>query len=207
MRESFRHEDTVVEASRVERVLHSGEHHVVGTVEQDSDRLVGFCASFATRSGTSLHWEIDLLGVISAARGNGIAPWLVQDSVSEGLRRGATVARALVRRDNHAARAVFSGLQFAESKPQTLWVAEPNGVSMTIEAVRADCIPVSTLTYDGIWVEDPRDASALEQARGLTQNLSQVIGAVLPVKSEAETWAEHAGYHRVGAYNWWTRDL
>lgn len=198
----FRHESAAVEAVRVARILGTRGHYTRAAFS--GDRMIGFCDSFATHAANTTRWEIDLLGVVPAERGMGIAQLLVQDSVSEGQLRGSTLARALVRRDNHAARAVFSVMEFAESDLQSLWVAAPSGARMAIEDVSAVCIPVSTLTYDGVWVEFPQDASALKQACGLAQDRSHVIGAVLPAKSDAEAWAEQAGYRHVGSYHWWS---
>lgn len=132
---------------------------------------------------------------------------LVHDSVTEAKHRGSSVARALVRHDNYAAQAVFSALHFSQSDLRALWVAEPYGPRTHAADIKAVCISVTTLTYAGIWIEDPQNAAALELARGLSQDSTHVIGAVLPAESDAGRWAERAGYRRVGAYSWWTLSI
>lgn len=202
---AFAHEHTDVDRTQTERLLALQAHHVAGAF--GTDGLNGFCDSFETRSGSTSRWEIDLLGVVPSARGRRLARMLVHDSVTEAKHRGSSVARALVRHDNHAAQAVFSALHFSKSDLRALWVAEPHSPRTHAADVKAICISVTTLTYAGIWIEDPQNAAALELARGLSQDSTHVIGAVLPAESDAGRWAERAGYQRVDLYHWWTLSI
>lgn len=201
----FAHEALDVSPERAGRILEHADHSVVGA--WIDHRLVGFCDSFVTRAGAAVRWEIDLLGVITQARGMGFARQLVQDALGQASKQGVPVARALVRHDNHPAQAVFAAVGFGRSVLHHLWVAAPLTAASPIAGSGAVTIPVTTLAYDGIWVERPTNAGALAAARCCASDPAHVVGAVVAAVSEAETWAEQAGYHRVGAYHWWTLQL
>jgi len=63
-------------------------------------------------------------------------------------------------------------------------------------------IAVSTLRYQGLWVEDRWTAEQFSIAQQLKQD---VVGAVIPLhQAESVQNALKAGFSLVGHYHWWT---
>ncbi len=167
-------------------------------------RPVGFCDSFTTvdREG-ALRWEIDLLGVLPTHHGQGLGTYLIRDALA-ALFPGASRARALIADENTASQAAFARCGFyRDLLPVLLYIADadPNAP----QNAAAHCIPVTTLTYSGLWVENARTAADFHAARGMAhaQGVNRV-GSVIPQPdSDQRQAAESAGYTSVGRYGWW----
>jgi ribosomal protein S18 acetylase RimI-like enzyme len=70
-------------------------------------QCIGLLATFETPSCSGTRLELDMLGVASDWRGQGIARSLVKRAVAEGQGRGCVTFRAVVATDNPASRRVF----------------------------------------------------------------------------------------------------
>jgi ribosomal protein S18 acetylase RimI-like enzyme len=68
---------------------------------------VGFCSSFDTPTGAGARLEVDMLGVLPAYRGRGIATRLIRHATQEAIERGVGVGRAVVALDNVASQKAF----------------------------------------------------------------------------------------------------
>lgn len=83
----------------------------------------GFCSCLRTCSPHGPRLEIDMLGVLPAHRGRGVAGALVAQAVAAARGAGIARFRAVVAEDNHASRRVFTRLGFAgPAAPHTMRV-------------------------------------------------------------------------------------
>lgn len=166
---------------------------------------IGFVDAFMTVSADGVpRWEVDLIGVHPDYRGRGIAQRLITASVEAGREQGAQVVRALIHLDNGASAGAFRRVGFI-SAPSTreLYVSDtPPDETLAALACAAHLIPVCTLTYSGVWIENDHSPQSLRAARAIRSKYGWFIaGALLPSgapKPEA--------FARVGEYRWWTHN-
>ena len=187
---------------RIARV--SLENNHVTLVETTVDgTLIGFVDAFSTISAFgTLRWEVDLLGVHPTHRGQGIAQSLVREVVKSGQAIGMTHARALVYVDNGASTKTFQRCGFTPDEAiQHLCVSERSVNEATLAPASAHLLPVSTLTYTGLWIEGEPSLEALRCAQAVrTRYRWDVAGVVL--RAANDTAAQAAGYDLVGEYRW-----
>lgn len=199
--------DDTADAARIARLLTTGSGHVT-RVACDDDRLVSFVDAFATTSADGVRrWEVDLLAVDAAYRGQGIARRIIGDSVAAGEAAGADVARALVRVGNVGAERAFAANGFTpDATPQHLMVSDAPAPDAPPLPDGALLIPVETFVYTGVWLEDDHSADAFVAARAARDRLGvDVAGVVTP--PDALTMAQACGYAQVNVYRWWLLSL
>ncbi len=180
----------------------SKSNHVTLLETSGDGALIGFVDGFSTASSEGVcRWEVDLLGVHPDHRGRGVAQRLIRASVAAGRELGAATARALVKLDNAASRAAFLRCGFAPDETVCdLYVSDQAAAGRVSAPEDAYLIPVSTLTYGGVWVEGVQSAEALRAAqRARTRYGWDFAGAVIPVRTLAMA---ETGYALVGEYRW-----
>lgn len=182
---------------RVRRVLsysgHATHLAVVGL------QAVGFVDGFPTRAADgTLRWEVDLLGVLPAFRGRGIARRLVSASVRDARQRSTALARALIRKDNVASQRAFYHANFRRHGAGYRLFATSGRLKELVVPADLHLIGVETMTYSGVWVEGGVTVDNLRAARALEVD---VVGAVLPLP-QGEL-ALKAGYEFMDDYDWW----
>ena len=190
--------------TRIARVI--PQHHTLVAIEEGA--IVGFVDAFMTVSkGGARRFEVDLLGVLPACQGRGIARQLVAEAVEQSTQPDVRQVRALIRESNVPSQRCFAACGFERSDiPLRLFAADAQAGMETNVHVPAHFVVVETLTYSGIWLEGELSAAAFGQARALLhRNEWQVAGTLIP-SSDADTQllAEKAGFERVGEYRWWT---
>ena len=165
--------------------------------------LAGFCASFMTHAADDTpRWEIDLLAVAPEARGQGLGRTLVSRSMQSGRQRGAALYRALIAMRNTASERCFEVNGFQTASICNLWVGQPAAHIASLIPDGAHLIPVETLTYRGVWVEDRYDTPAFEAAQQLALKEGRdTVGAVIP-EGAAHDAAELQFTH-IDRYHWW----
>lgn len=177
---------------------------------QVNEKIIGFVDGFITHSAAGiLRWEVDLLGVASIWRGNGLGTQLVHTSLQAGKKLGAEQARALIQVNNVASQITFRRIGFA-AQPIVyhLYTTYEQTAPVDLPA-RANLVPVVTFSYRGVWLEDDFSSSALLAARAaLNDPANELAGALIP-KSQSEKLrlAEAHGFHFVGVYQWWQIEL
>ncbi len=186
---------------RIARVSLESNH--VTLVETAVDgALIGFVDAFSTisQNGT-LRWEVDLLGVHPDHRGRGVAQSLIHEALQRGKGAGLTEARALVHIENAASANAFQRCGFSlDDLMQQLFISDQSVAEMGPIPPDAYLLAVSTLTYQGVWVEGILSAAALRCAQAVCTRCGwNVAGVVL--RAEDET-AKSAGYEFVGSYRW-----
>lgn len=167
--------------------------------------LAGFCSGFLTHAADGTRrWEVDLLAVAAAARGQGLGRTLVARSIQSGRQRGAALHRALIAVNNAASARCFEVNGFQAASTCDLWVSEPAAVEMLSppHPDGAHLIPVETLTYKGIWVEGRYDTQAFAAAQQMAlADGRDTVGAVIPDGIDHD--AARLQFAHIDTYRWW----
>ena len=193
----------------IQSTLTHPQHAVVAA--RWNGNLVGFADGFITCSATGLRrWEVDLLAVHPEYQGRGLGTRLVEASLEAGARKGAQVARGLVRLDNLASQRVFARCGFFKIPPElALYVSTGSGDLRACEMGKGRLIDVQTFSYRGLWLEERLTESTLTAAAYAcwSRNLD-LAGALIPaVDVLAAKAAQRLGFSQVGVYQWWAKDL
>jgi GNAT superfamily N-acetyltransferase len=194
--------DTPGQEQRIAAVIE--DQHAPVWVAADDTGIAGFCSGFMTISADGIpRWEIDLLAVAPAARGKGLGRSLVARSVQSGNQHGAALQRALIAVDNAASARCFEVNGFQPAALCDLWVGSQAAQSTQLPCPDgAHLIPVDTLTYRGIWVEDRYDDAAFAAAQQMAlADGRDTVGAVIPNGIRHD--AEHLGFAHINTYRWW----
>jgi GNAT superfamily N-acetyltransferase len=141
------------EESQVSLVLSSPDH--ITYVVETAGEVIGFADSFITQShdGT-LRLELDLLAVHPAHRGRGLAARLIDGCTQQAFAHGVQQARGLVARTNTASQHAFTKAGYnLHADIQALNILP--SVALSPLHNLAHLIRVSTLTYQGYWLESP----------------------------------------------------
>lgn len=186
---------------RIDRATH---------VAVSDGEIIGFVNGFMTHSVDEVRrWEVDLLAVHPAFRGQGIGTQLVATSANAGREQGARLSRGLIQVDNLASQRAFAHCgYFAEDPVCGLYVSGADDFVSEEMPPRPDIltvIPVLTLTYRGLWLEGELSAAGFVFARWSRARLNlDVVGAVIPLSETASIRAaESAGFGLVDHYQWW----
>ena len=167
--------------------------------------LVGFCSGFMTHAADGTpRWEVDLLAVASAARGQGLGRSLVAHSVQSGRQYGAALFRALIAIRNAASARCFEVNGFQAASICDLWVGAPAAVEMLPPPLpdSAHLIRVETLTYRGVWVEGHYDVPTFVAAQQMAlADKRDTVGAVIPAGMAHD--AAQLQFAHIDTYQWW----
>jgi L-amino acid N-acyltransferase YncA len=187
-------------ADRIASVIRSTTRSTLVEVADDGS-LIGFVDAFMTVSWAGYpRWEVDLIGVHPDYRGRGIAHRLINASVEIGREQGAQLIRALIHVDNAASAGAFQRVGF-QSAPSTheLYISDQPVDTPHISPAAAYLIPVCTLTYSGIWVENDYSQQSLLAGRAIRAKYGWFIaGVLLPTGTPMPESFAH-----VGTYRWW----
>ncbi len=198
-----------VQAPRTGRILSAG-FTLVAAIDGE---IVGFAHNFLSQSASAARrFELDLLAIDVAARGQGLGQALVAATIALARQAKAANLRALVRLENRAMQRVCRQGGFERSSQSySLFVAAPRAPAQTIDGCqhRAHLIQVETLNYSGIWLEGTLCQNAIDSAQGLAlQSGAQLLGAVI-AQSDAATAGllRQNAFEPSGDYHWWTLSL
>lgn len=203
--------DDTPNAASIARVIQERDGcSLLGYDENDAKNdvknvVIGFVDGFMTMDidGVS-RWEVDLLGVHPNARGKGIAAQLIASLCERGAEQGAGYARAVVRHDNVGAQKAFTRAGFkTDGHDCRLCVASPNATHVDLNVDDgAYLLPVSTLTYQGVWIEGTPTPRGLAAARAICARHGWDTAGVLLADDTTPD-----GYEEVGVYQFWTKSL
>jgi ribosomal protein S18 acetylase RimI-like enzyme len=191
--------------AHIAAALDEPEHMVYVAVEDD--RVVGFAAGFITPTPAGQRrWELDLLGVHPDYWNRGIGRAVTQACTEAGRALGAEFAQGLVKMTNVASQKTFAYAGY------TL-VPERCGLFVTSAHLERDVtappdallIPVTTLTYRGIWLEGLINQQTIEAALAQqTREKRHNIGAVVSLTDITTLHALHAAnFDFIGEFQWW----
>ena len=184
------------------------ESHTTLIVEQDG-QIAGFLSCFVTVGKLGRRWENDLLAVGSAFRGQGLGKWLVSESCRLARQHNVWLCRALVQVDNLASQHCFQHNGFQQDgQLYRLYISSSplSGLAATVSAM--DLLPVTTMNYRGVWIENSLNADILRVARCALSDLSlDLAGVLIPVEDETMCRiALSLGYEEIEDYHWWYSD-
>jgi len=184
--------------------------HHASTIAVQNERVLGFIDGFVTYSADGCpRWEVDLLGVIPGCRGCGIGLQLVQSSLRQAAKYRPVFARALIRMDNIASRAVFRKAKFLEDGGtlELFCSRQPPEEGVALPAA-AFLVPVRTFSYRGRWLEGELTESAFLAARPDLKAGDGLAGALVASSDGiSRSLASDAGFSKVGDYRWWFHPL
>jgi len=198
----------------LEGLAHSENRAV--TLAVDDEQTVGFIAAFTTLSIEGvIRWEIDLLAVRPGHQGKGIGRQLVKASFELGRRSGAALSRAVIQEKNAASQRAFANSGYIASEPMVMyrWQPEFNETMISrfnvVTEALPNIIPVSTLTYRGLWLEgdltEPIIQTAKQRMFMIKEKLTSV-GVVIPRRhSETIQLLEHCHFAEVNTYRFWQK--
>jgi ribosomal protein S18 acetylase RimI-like enzyme len=170
-------------------------------------KIAGFVDGFMTMDDEgNRRWEIDLLAVHPSQRGRGFGEQLVKACMQEGRSRKAAWARALIGIGNYASQVTFSRCGFVrEDSRCSLFVSSGRQSQDEPPVQGAHLLPVTTINYRGLWIENHFESSVLAYARVICHREGMdLAGAVIPTADEVSVLsAQDAGYDLVGYYEWW----
>jgi ribosomal protein S18 acetylase RimI-like enzyme len=199
--------DEAANLDRIRAALGDAAH--VTLVAEVNGRIIGFVDSFMTAAyGGARRWEVDLLAAQPDYRGQGAARRLVTAATRAGCERGAELARALVAVDNQASRRVFAGCGYScENRVRSLYLSSDGAAGSSHSSDDAYLIPVRTLNYRGVWLEEVYTTAAFRRAQSVcAEQKLDLAGALVPDEWAAEN-ARKAGFVPVGDYRWWCVNL
>lgn len=189
----------------VENAVSEGDHL---TLVAETDELVGFIDGFITvAADDTIRWELDLLGVHPARRGQKIGRQLVTAFYEAGRLTGAEICRALVAEDNHPMHRVMRACGFRQiSGTCHLYVSDDLTGSCAAD-VDYSLLPVKTLTYSGIWVEREITPAAIRCAKDRANELKMdVVGCVVAESDRSAIRVlNESHFSLIGHYTWWAR--
>jgi len=202
--------DEKAHPSHITRVLKEDEHLTL-VAQADTEAVAGFIDGFLTLARDGIYrWELDLLAVHPMYRKRGIGQQLIQKFTESGSESGAVQARALVAVDNQAmSHAMRRTGYVAQADICELWTASASVTKNMNSPQNAYLIPVTTLTYRGLWIETTVTPAAVQTALyARTQHNLDLVGTVVPANNQAEIrLMQIAGFQKVGSYQWWLRQL
>lgn len=179
-------------------------------VAVESGEVVGFVSAFLVPR-RPVRWEVDLILVRAESRGCGIGTTLIKQTLADGVRFGAGLAKASIRVDNVPSQRAFSKAGFtADSEVRHLLLWDPLA-SETLPDIpqNVHLIPVNTLLYQGVWIEGDLAPAVqhvvIQVARGLaSQGECLNTGMFTPARLKA-TFAPDllAAATDFGQYHWW----
>lgn len=192
---------------QIHAALLAKDHSTI-VLEQDND-VVGFASGFLTQSVSGdLRWELDLVAVDPAYHGRGLGTQLVAACTSLGQDYGVTFTRGLIALTNDSSARAFEKNGFATDKRQhSLYVASAHIAKQTDASLEAFFIPVTTLTYSGLWIEGRLTPQAFSHGLLLAATQGLDVAGVLISKERPDLMqaAEKSGFDMVGDYRWWIK--
>jgi len=179
------------------------------SLDHETGAITGFIDGFTTTDGDVLRLELDLLAVNPTYHGQGIATQLVNYFVDSFVENG--LIRALVKVSNTSMHTVMARTGFKRVNDER-YLMIGSAILGDASEHRSDdkmLIPVSTLTYSGIWLEGDITVERIKHARGLARQLDKsIVGCVLPTGYTLHfTTLINAGFEPIGQFEWWEKTV
>jgi len=200
---------------QIQESLAPAEGRAVSLAVNDAE-TVGFVAGFTTLSPEGVQrWEIDLLAVRPGSQGQGIGRQLINASVELGRRSGAVLARALIQEKNAASQRAFVNQGFIASEPMVMYRWQPTSDETTIARFNVitephpSIIPVTTLTYRGLWLEGELTEKIIQTAKQrmfVIKEQLTTVGTIVPRRQiDTIQLLEHCHFHEINMYRFWQK--
>jgi ribosomal protein S18 acetylase RimI-like enzyme len=187
-------------------------------VAADGDDVAGFVSAFLTVGvGGVRRWEVDLLAVRRASRGQRLGQKLVTAACQDVARHNVSVVRAAIQVDNIASQRTFENAGFAtDRRVHELLLCTPKlSDDPDVHPKDVALLPVDTVTYRGLWIEGLTSAGlSAELQRDVVRTARSIVareerlntGALVPVDEVhllAADLRNQASVH--GEYYWFVK--
>jgi ribosomal protein S18 acetylase RimI-like enzyme len=186
----------------------------------EEDKVAGFVSAFLTVSQNEVRrWEVDLLAVRQASRGQRLGQKLVEATWVDARKHQVKMARAAVRVDNIASQRTFERVGYTTDwRVYKLFLWSPQlAEDQIVYPPQVMLLPVNTLTYRGLWIEGlaVADVSEDEQQQAVTTARALIAqqgrmntGALILVENENCLADDVRAMATVpGEYHWWQKSL
>ncbi|MEM9953563.1 MAG: GNAT family N-acetyltransferase [Chloroflexota bacterium] len=197
-RKAFSEEITVADVERGLQIPH------YSLVALKGERVVGLTGGFITTAHDGTHrLELDLQAVHPDYQGQGIGTRLIQQFCNTDTE--FNLIRALVAVDRHHMRHLMTKLGFISNRQsQSLYIATQSADTAPIPE-DAHIIPVTTLSYSGIWLEGNITQQAIHSA--LSQRPHDgIVGAVVTANDTSVTQLlRRKGFSYIKDFHWWIK--
>ena len=201
--------DEKTDVDTIRKAIYNSKHHTL--VAHVDEKIIGFVDGFSTVSSkNTLRYEVDLLAVAPDFRKLGVARKLVEAQIETAAEVKPVLYRALIHHENAASQAVFKSCGFQMGEACGLYISSPK-VSGRDVSKTCSChlIPVETMLYQGLWLEDASGAQDFSYARHISYEKNcEMVGGVIPDEFEAiQKSALENGFNFQGKFHWWVRQV
>jgi N-acetylglutamate synthase-like GNAT family acetyltransferase len=176
-------------------------------VHETETKITGLATAFITTSQDNIkRWEIDLLAVHPNYQRQGIAKNLINHITKTGQKQNAQIARALIQIENVASQKTFKTCGYTkDNNTQMLYTSDTENTHTPHLTTNYHLIPVSTLNYNGVWIEGKLTPEAFTSAQALrTKHQWDIAGATIPHTDELTiTIAEANHFTFISRFQWW----
>jgi GNAT superfamily N-acetyltransferase len=203
--------DELVDVAQIAKAIQEPSHAT--HVGLHAHRIIGFIDGFSTYSAQGIHrWEADLLAVHPDYRGHRVGERLVRANTKAGDQRGAEVARGLIRTENIASQRTFARCAYQPDGPfcELYVFSKREHIQNEILFTRkVHAIPVTTLTYNGCWLEVDFSSDTQSGEYPIHVNNERlVVGVLIPIEEKEMSHSiQQAGFVKVGQFQWWILSL
>jgi ribosomal protein S18 acetylase RimI-like enzyme len=186
----------------------------------EEDKVAGFVSAFLTVGQNEVRrWEVDLLAVRQASRGQRLGQKLVEATWVDARKHQVKMARAAVRVDNMASQRTFERMGYTtDRRVYKLFLWSPQlAEDQIVYPPQVMLLPVNTLTYRGLWIEglavagvsEDEQRQAVTTARALIAQQGRLnTGALILVENENHLADDVRAMATVpGEYHWWQKTL
>jgi ribosomal protein S18 acetylase RimI-like enzyme len=186
----------------------------------EEDKVAGFVSAFLTVGQNEVRrWEVDLLAVRQASRGQRLGQKLVEATWVDARKHQVKMARAAVRVDNIASQRTFERAGYTTDwRVHKLFLWSPQlAEDQIVYPPPVMLLPVNTLTYRGLWIEglavagvsEDEQRQAVTTARALIAQQGRMnTGALILVENEDRLADDVRAMATVpGEYHWWQKTL
>jgi GNAT superfamily N-acetyltransferase len=189
----------------IQTILNDPKQTII--INEINSEITGLTAAFATTSQDKIkRWEVDLLAVHPQYQRQGIAKNLVNAITEIGREKDTKITRALIQIENIGSQRTFAACGYTtNSDIQTLYVSDGENTSTPDSVDECYLIPVSTLNYRGVWIEDKFLPETFKLAQTMrTRHQWDIAGAVIPTTNkQAITTAEANGFTFINYFQTW----
>ena len=201
--------DEKTDVDTIRKAIYNSLHHTL--VAHADEKIIGFVDGFSTLSSKNiLRYEVDLLAVAPGFRKKGVARKLVEAQIKAAAEVKPVLYRALIHHENVASQAVFKSCGFRMGEVCGLYISSPQNSGWNVnKTYSCHLIPVETMLYQGLWLEDASSAEDFPYARQVSyEKKCEMVGGVIPDAPLAvQKTALENGFKFQGKFHWWVRQV
>lgn len=195
--------DETTSVSQIQKSLNAGNRCYVAEL---NNQIVGFVEGFITYSAEGERRnELDLLAVHPDYHGQGIGTKIIDYYTHANY--PADFIRALIAVGNIRMEKALTRLGYQVSSDVCgLYVSSATTQETSKTPQDSHLIPITTFTYDGIWLEGQITQQAINSAMSLKNHKDDVIGAVVPLAhTDTIKRLQSADFNLITHYRRWQR--